>query len=107
MTAPVTTYQDNDKYNMVFYMLDADNIDDMPNPNGQDIVFESFELGKCAVLSFSWFTNQSKIDDYTNRLSAYLKENNIQAISSYMVNRYDPPWRLPFMRRNEIIVKIN
>ena len=107
MTAPVTTYQDSEKYNMVFYMLDADNIDDMPNPNGQDIVFESFELGKCAVLSFSWFTNQSKIDDYTNRLSAYLKENNIQAISSYMVNRYDPPWRLPFMRRNEIIVKIN
>ena len=107
MTAPVTTYRDNDKYNMVFYMLDAKSIDDMPNPNGQDIIFESFELGKCAVVSFSWFTNESRIEHYKNKLSSYLLENNINVKSSYMVNRYDPPWRLPFMRRNEIIVRID
>ena len=62
MTAPVTTYQDNDKYNMVFYMLDAKSIDDMPNPNGQDIVFESFELGKCAVVDFICFANEFVIN---------------------------------------------
>lgn len=107
MTAPVTTYENSDSYNMIFYMLDADNINDMPEPNGQDILFESFSLGKCVVISFSWFTNQSRIDSYTKQLKKYLEKNNLIPSSSYMVNRYDPPWRLPFMRRNEIIVQIN
>ena len=107
MTAPVTTYDNSDSYNMVFYMLDAADINDMPEPNGQDIQFESFNLGKCAVLGFSWFTTESRIENYTKMLENYLKENNITPISSFMVNRYDPPWKLPFMRRNEILVKIN
>ena len=40
------------------------------------------------------------------KLAKLALQNNINVKSSYMVNRYDPPWRLPFMRRNEIIVKI-
>ena len=107
MTAPVTTYQDNDKYNMVFYMLDAENIDDMPEPNGQNILFENFNLGKCAVISFSWFSSESRVNSHTDKLKKYLKDNNLTATSSFMVNRYDPPWRMPFMRRNEVLVQIN
>ena len=107
MTAPVTTYENSNSYNMIFYMLDSDNIDDLPQPNGQDIQFESFNLGKCAVLSFSWFTTESRINYYTKKLENYLNNNNLTQSSSFMVNRYDPPWRLPFMRRNEILVKIN
>lgn len=107
MTAPVTTYDDEDNYNMIFYMLDADSVADMPGTNGQDIVFERFEMGKCAVISFSWLTSDSRIKHYKNKLSDYLKANKITTKSSYMVNRYDPPWKLPFMRRNEILVRIN
>ena len=38
------------------------------NPSGQDIVFEKFNLGKCAVINFSWFTNESKIEKYKTML---------------------------------------
>ena len=107
MTAPVTTYEDTDSYNMVFYMLDAENIDDMPEPNGQNILFENFNLGKCAVISFSWFSSESRVNSHTDKLKKYLKDNNLTATSSFMVNRYDPPWRMPFMRRNEVLVQIN
>ena len=107
MTAPVTTYENSDSYSMIFYMLDANTPADMPDPNGQDIIFEDFYLGKCAVISFSWFTTDSKIKSYTEKLQNYLSNNNLKAKSSFMVNRYDPPWRLPFLRRNEILVQIN
>jgi len=107
MTAPVTTYLDSDTYNMIFYMLDAQKIEDLPDPNGEDIVFENFNLGKCAVISFSWYTNESRINSYTNQLKKYVKDNNLIVNSSFMVNRYDPPWKMPFMRRNEILVQIN
>ena len=107
MTAPVTTVTKSNSFDMIFYMLDANTPADMPDPNGQDIIFEDFYLGKCAVISFSWFTTDSKIKSYTQKLQNYLFDNNLQAKSSFMVNRYDPPWRLPFLRRNEILIQIN
>ena len=107
MTAPVTTYGDYKDYHMIFYMLDADSPADLPNPNGQEIKFEDFTLGKCAVVSFSWFTSDNRVKHYTDLLKDYIAENNLIIKSPYMVNRYDPPWRLPFLRRNEILVQID
>ena len=106
MTAPVTTFDDGDSYNMVFYMLNVNDSNDLPKPNNDNVNLETFTLGKCAVLEFSWFTTASRVKAFKTELSNYLNENNLKAISPFMVNRYDPPWKLPFMRRNEILVKI-
>ena len=106
MTAPVTTFKDNNAYNMLFYMLDSNDIKDLPNPSGQNITFEKFKLEKCAVIRFSWFVNNQKITKYTNKLKKFLNDNGYEPISPFMINRYDSPWKLPFMRRNEILVKI-
>ena len=88
-------------------MLDSKDIKDLPNPSGQDITFEKFNLDKCAAIQFSWFVNDRKIIKYTNRLKKFLDNNGYEAVSPFMINRYDSPWKLPFMRRNEILVKIN
>ena len=106
MTAPVTTYKDNNSSHMLFYMLDSDRTEDLPKPSGQDITFEKFNLSKCAVIRFSWFVNEKKIDKYQNQLEKFIKDNGYTKESPYMVNRYDSPWKLPFMRRNEVFVKI-
>tara|TARA_Y100000814_G_scaffold149494_1_gene108715 strand:+ start:107 stop:664 length:558 start_codon:yes stop_codon:yes gene_type:complete len=106
MTAPVTTYENNDTYDMIFYMLDVNNIQELPNPSGQNISLENFNLGKCAVISFSWFASKNKINKYTEKLKKYINDNGYTVDSPFMVNRYDPPWTLPFLRRNEILVKI-
>ena len=106
-TAPVTTFTDDDIHTMMFYMLDVSSVEELPAHCGQNIYFDIFNLGKCAVISFSWFTTEARIKSYTDKLERYIEDNNLTAISPYMVNRYDPPWRLPFMRRNEIIVRIN
>ena len=106
MTAPVTTFEDENSYNMLFYMLNSDDISDLPKPLDQNITFENFILGKCAVISFSWFVNDKKINKYQNKLKKFLKDNNYTQQSPFMLNRYDSPWKLPFMRRNEVLVKI-
>ncbi len=106
MTAPVTTFTDKNQHHMLFYMLDANVPDDLPKPLNKDIKIEKFSLNKCAVISFSWYVNKRKIRKYQNKLKLFLEKNNYSPISSFMVNRYDSPWTLPFLRRNEIIVKI-
>ena len=107
MTAPVTTFSDDSNYNMLFYMLDVDEINQLPEHNGQNITFEKFELGKCAVISFSWRTSDSRIEYFSAELSNFIEENNLKTKSPYMLNRYDPPWRLSFLRRNEILVRLD
>ena len=106
MTAPVTTFNDNESYTMIFYMLEAVNVDDLPKANNKNIKFEVFDLGKCGSISFSWFVNDKKIDRYRDKLLAFLIKEGYTYKSSVIVNRYDSPWKLPFMRRNEILVQI-
>ena len=106
MTAPVTTFQENDKHHMVFYMLDAKKIDDLPKPINSQISFENFYLNKCAVISFSWFVNERTINKYQKKLKRFLNQKKYTPTSTFMINRYDSPWTLPFLRRNEILVKI-
>tara|TARA_B110000196_G_scaffold237906_1_gene206314 strand:+ start:52 stop:573 length:522 start_codon:yes stop_codon:yes gene_type:complete len=107
MTAPVTTYQKNSSYNMIFYMLDANEISQLPETNGQSIEFETLDLGKCAVIPFSWFTTDARVSAYSEKLINYIEDNGFKQLSPIMVNRYDPPWRLPFLRRNEVLVQID
>ena len=106
MTAPVTTFSDKDSYSMLFYMLNSSSITDLPKPSGQNITFEKFNLGRCAVISFSWFVNEKKIIRYQNKLKKILDINQYQYEESILVNRYDSPWKIPFMRRNEILIKL-
>tara|TARA_Y100001970_G_scaffold277250_1_gene381146 strand:- start:693 stop:1265 length:573 start_codon:yes stop_codon:yes gene_type:complete len=106
MTAPVTTFEDDNSYNMLFYMLESNEINDLPSPSGQNITFDKFNLGKCAVIKFSWYVNDKKISKYQKRLENFINDNDYKIESPFMVNRYDSPWTLPFMRRNEVLVKI-
>ena len=106
MTAPVTTFQNKDSHEMLFYMLDVQSIEELPEPIGQNIIFDEFHLNKCAVISFSWFTSDGRIKSYQKQLKDFLDKNGYIIKSNFMLNRYDPPWKLPFMRRNEVLVQI-
>ena len=106
MTAPVTTFKNSESYDMIFYMLNVNSIEDLPRPMNENIQFEKLNLGKCASISFSWFTNDFKIKQYQKQLKRFLKNNGYTQASPFMLNRYDSPWTLPWNRRNEILVKI-
>ena len=106
MTAPVTTVTSENSFEMIFYMLEVQSVDELPNTDIKNITFEKLKLSKCAVISFSWFTTEKAIMKYKNLLNEYIEKNNLSTISPFMVNRYDPPWRLPFKRRNEILVRV-
>ena len=106
MTAPVTTIKNEETYDMIFYMLNVENIDELPNPTNPNIEFEKLNLGKCVSISFSWLTNDFRVKYYKKQLKKYVEDNGYTAISPFMLNRYDSPRTLPWNRRNEILVKI-
>jgi len=106
MTAPVITEENNSSYNMIFFMLDADKIDDLPIPNNQDISIEVMNIGKTISISFGMWANEDRIDRNKRKLDKYIRSNHIQVESDMMVAQYNSPWTMPPFRRNELIYRI-
>ena len=43
---------------------------------------------------------------HTDELRAYLRINNVEPLTAPTFAFYNPPWTLPFLRRNEVMIEI-
>ena len=60
-----------------------------------------------AVIQFNGWADMEKAEANWQVLQAFLTERDIAITGEPSLNKYNPPWTLPFMRRNEIIVPIS
>jgi hypothetical protein len=102
MTAPVVTY--NDK--MSFVMPKRYDLESLPKPLNDQIEIDQVQKAKVAVIRFSGFTSPKKIDDEAEKLLTVLKSNGIEIEGEPFLMRYNSPWTLPFLRRNEVAIKV-
>ncbi|MDA1342776.1 MAG: heme-binding protein [Proteobacteria bacterium] len=57
-------------------------------------------------MTYSGFLSKQVIDEKTNELKSWLGANNYKVILSPRSAGFDPPWTLPFLRRNEVHIDI-
>ena len=105
MTAPVTMEQTDQKWRMHFVMPSEYTLDTLPKPNNPAVTIRQVQGAKYAVIRFSGFAGEAKVERMTAELEKWLKGKNIKAIGNPELARYNPPWTLPFMRRNEVLIK--
>jgi hypothetical protein len=60
-----------------------------------------------AVIKFSGFAGPRKDERYLNLLLDTLKKHGIETKGKAYIMRYNPPWTPPFMRRNEVAIKVS
>ena len=106
MTAPVITQNNGSDYEMIFFMLDANSPDQLPNPNNPNIVLENMNLGKAVTITFGMWATESRVEYYKELLDEYILENNLKIDSELMVAQYNSPWAIPPFRKNELLYKI-
>ena len=61
---------------------------------------------KRAVIIFTGFNSENKVAEKTLELEEWMKSKNLQAVGVPKFARYNPPWSIPFMRRNEIMIDV-
>ncbi len=109
MTAPVLTSKNekNNKetFSMSFIMPKKYKIETLPKPLKNNISFEEKKVMKLVVLRFSGRINDNVTSNKTQELKKILKENKIKSKRIFLM-RYNPPWTLPFLRRNEVAAEI-
>ena len=106
MTAPVITKNNGSSYDMVFFMLDVNKPEELPNPNNQNVLLETMEIGKAVSITFGMWATESRIEYYKEILDEYISANNLKIKSELMVAQYNSPWAIPPFRKNELIYKI-
>ena len=107
MTSPVLQSQVGSSYVMSFMMPSKYSIDSLPKPIDSDILFETVPKRQVAVIRYTWTGNAKRnsnkaieLEDWLASLSKY----KIQ--SAAMFAGYNPPWTIPFLRRNEMHIVV-
>lgn len=105
MTAPVQQTMAGEK-EMAFMMPAEYALKDLPQPEDQRVSFREAPAYTAAVIQFSGWASAEKADENWQQLQRFLIAEGIDITGEPTLNQYNPPWILPFMRRNEIIVPV-
>ena len=106
MTAPVSIKADAQQWRVHFVMPAEYTMETLPKPNNSQVKIREISGRKVAVIRFSGLVNEEKTAQKTKELQDWMASKKLEALNSEPeLARYNPPWTLPFLRRNEIIIQ--
>ena len=103
MTAPVAMQESDGKWRVRFVMPSQYTIQSLPKPNNSEVSIIEVPAKTYGVIKFSGLVGEDKIATKTAQLKEWMQNLNI--VGTPEMARYNPPWTLPFMRRNEIMIE--
>jgi hypothetical protein len=106
MTAPVGLQQSNKGWRVYFVMPSQYTLQTLPKPNNPKVSIKLIPTQKFAVIRFSGLIGEEKMAVKEAELNQWMARRNLKPITSPELARYNPPWTLPFLRRNEIMVEV-
>ncbi|KAL3532095.1 hypothetical protein ACH5RR_005616 [Cinchona calisaya] len=110
MTTPVITKKvaDQDKWKMSF-VLPSKYGSDLPSPKDPSVTIKEVPRKIVAVVAFSGFVSDEEVERRESKLRDALKrdkEYRVKEGASAEVAQYNPPFTLPFNRRNETALEV-
>ncbi|MDY6995730.1 MAG: heme-binding protein [Actinomycetota bacterium] len=107
MTAPVAQTGGADgSWTVRFYMPSEWTMETLPTPDDDQVRLVRVPAETVAVLRFTGDRGPKAVAERTAELLEALSDNGIEPAGEPAAWFYDPPWTLPFARRNEVVVAI-
>jgi hypothetical protein len=106
MSVPVTQQKIDDSWKIRFMLTEASDLDDLSQPNNPLIKLLSIPRKEIAAIRFSGIANDEKLQKYTTQLRAFADSHQWPLDDRPILAFYNPPWTLPFLRRNEVLFEI-
>lgn len=115
MTAPVTiepvksehSFTTSREWRVEFTMPSQYTLSTLPKPNNPSIRIKEVPIKTYAVVRYSGMNTERRINDETRRLLEWIQAQEASISGEPELARYNPPWTLPMLRRNEILVPVN
>jgi len=105
MTAPVISEETERGWYISFNMPKQYTKETLPVPNNPEVKIIDVPKEKFAVITFSGLVREKKYAEILNLLNEEMKKRNLEPKGPPILARYNPPWTLPFLRRNELMLR--
>jgi hypothetical protein len=107
MTAPVSQFREESGWTMTFTMPSQYQIETLPTPNDPRVVFDQIPAKLIASLQFTGGRGEKRNREKSEELKQWIQsKTKYRILSGPSSSGYDPPWTLPFFRRNEVHFEI-
>lgn len=108
MTAPVIQQEskDNLHWNVRFVMPSEYTMETLPRPKNNQIEIIPISSKRYAVIRFSGLARENILQRNLDALQQYIGSKKLPGVGKPVYAFYNPPWTLPFLRRNEIMIEI-
>lgn len=107
MTSPVeASPEPSGGWTIAFTMPREITLANAPTPNDDRVTLRELPPETVAVYTFSGRVNAADFDEARAKLLNDLEKTDYQPTGTVTLARYDPPWTLPFLRRNEVVVPV-
>jgi hypothetical protein len=107
MTAPVQQTKSNNGWHVAFMLPTKYTIETAPVPADPRIRIREIEGRMMAVLRYTGRWTESNLVEKRSSLIASIDADGIELVGEVQSAFYDPPYTLPFMRRNEVMVEVD
>jgi hypothetical protein len=106
MTAPVTGQQTPRGWRYAFVLPSEYTLASAPVPINSEVSLKQVPARKVAVVRYSGSRSKAAYQENLKLLQQWMRQNGLEADSLPRLAGYDPPWTLPFLRRNEVMIDI-
>ncbi|NDF12568.1 MAG: heme-binding protein [Proteobacteria bacterium] len=106
MTAPVTQEGARNSWKVRFVMPANYTLDTLPKPNNDAVRIKKIPDKRFVVIRFSGMAGEDSLKEHTNALNTFITDKKLTALSQPTYAFFNPPWTLPFLRRNEVMIEI-
>lgn len=106
MTAPVLQQTKNNQWTVRFVMPAEYTLETLPIPIDERIKINESKIITYVTITFSGMSSKSNLDEHVQKLKDFVAKNHLKVRGEPIYAFYNPPWTLPFLRRNEIWIEI-
>ena len=106
MTAPVGQQRSSGTWAVSFMMPASYTLATLPVPDDNSITVRQVPARRMAAVRYSGTWSEKNYLDYKERLENWIRENGFQISGEAVWARYNPPFSLWFLRRNEILIPV-
>ena len=106
MTSPVGVQHASKGWKVYFVMPSQYTLETLPKPKSPLVSIKQRSSQKFAVIRFSGLVDEEKMEKKVTELKQWTDDKKLKVLGNPELARYNPPWTLPFLRRNEVMLEV-
>jgi DNA gyrase inhibitor GyrI len=107
MTSPVLGQRQDKGWRYSFVLPAGYTLENAPLPSNPEVKLAVVPKKKVAVIRYAGSWKEQTIREKSKELVEWIQANGLERLSGPRSARYDPPWTIPFLRRNEVMIDVD